>query len=34
MNGNNFSAGMVAFYDPWPGNEAGLFSKEKVSKEK
>jgi len=25
--------GLVAFYDIWPGNGAGLFSKEKVSKE-
>ena len=24
--------GLVAFYDIWPGNRAGLFSKEKVSK--
>jgi len=24
--------GLVAFYDTRPGNEAGLFSKEKISK--
>ena len=24
--------GLVAFYDIWPGNEVGLFSKEKISK--
>jgi len=26
--------GLVAFYDIWPGNGAGLFSKEKISKKK
>jgi len=25
-------AGLVAFYDTWPGNRMGLFSKEKTSK--
>jgi len=25
--------GLVAFYDIWPGNGVGLFSKEKTSKE-
>jgi len=24
--------GLVAFYDIWPGNRAGLFSMEKISK--
>ena len=26
--------GLVAFYDIWPGNGAGLFSKEKMSRPK
>jgi len=26
--------GLVAVYDIWPGNGAGLFSKEKISKDK
>jgi len=32
-NSNKLSPGLVASYDLRPGNGAGLFSKEKVSKE-
>ena len=30
---NNHLLYLFAFYDLWPGNGVGLFSKEKVSKE-
>ena len=33
LNWNNLSPGLVASYDLGSGNGAGLFSKEKVSKE-
>jgi len=32
INTINLKLGLVAFYDTWPGNKAGLFSKEKISK--
>jgi len=32
INTKKRKPGLVAFYDIWPGNEAGLFSKEKLSK--
>ena len=32
MNTKQLTPGLVAFYDIRPGNGAGLFSKEKISK--
>jgi len=32
INTKKLKPGLVAFYDIWPGNGAGLFSKEKISK--
>jgi len=32
MNTKKLTPGLVAFYDIRPGNGAGLFSKEKISK--
>ena len=31
-NTKKLKPGLVAFYDVWPGNGAGLLSKEKISK--
>jgi len=31
INTKKLKPGLVAFYNIWPGNEAGLFSKEKIS---
>jgi len=33
MNTKKLKPGLVAFYDIWPGNGAGLLSKEKISEE-
>jgi len=32
INTRKLKPGLVAFYDIWPGNGVGLFSKEKTSK--
>jgi len=34
INTKKLKPGLIAFYNIWPGNRAGLFSKEKISKEK
>jgi len=31
-NTKKLKPGLIAFYDTWPGNGAGLFVKEKISK--